>query len=63
MRRRRGKGEGSIARRKDGRWEARYTIPTADGPKRKALYGRTRAEVTEKLTKATAERDWGLGNG
>jgi integrase len=49
---RRGNGEGSISRRKDGRWEARYTVYTAEGPKRKVLYGKTRSAVAEKLNKA-----------
>jgi integrase len=60
MAKRRGNGEGTITRRKDGRWEARYTVFTASGPKRKALYGKTRAEVAEKLTKAMADRNGGL---
>lgn len=38
----------------------RYTIQTADGPKQKAVYGKTRAEVAEKMTAAMAERDKGL---
>src|SRR5918995_1418803 len=57
---RRGNGEGTITRRKDGRWEARYTVVTAKGPKRKVLYGKTRADVSARLTKATADRDVGL---
>lgn len=60
MARRRGNGEGTITRRKDGRWEARYTITTEAKPKRKVIYGKTRAEVAEKLTKAMADRDGGL---
>jgi integrase len=60
MPRRRGNGEGTITRRKDGRWEGRYTLHTGAGPKRKVLYGKTRAEVAEKLTKAMADRDGGL---
>ena len=57
----RGNGEGSKPRKRpDGRWEARYTIHTATGPKRKTLYGKTRAEVAAKLTKAMADRDGGL---
>ena len=56
----RGNGEGSITRRKDGRWEARYSVVTAKGPKRKVLYGKTRADVSAKLTKAMADRDVGL---
>src|SRR5688572_22922714 len=60
MARRRGNGEGTITRRKDGRWEAKYTVNTAKGPKRRALYGRTRAEVAEKLTTALSDRSGGL---
>jgi Phage integrase, N-terminal SAM-like domain len=60
MAKRRGNGEGTISRRKDGRWEARYTAQTANGPKRKVLYGKTREEVAKKLTKAMSDRDEGL---
>src|SRR5215212_8040722 len=60
MAKKRGNNEGSISRRKDGRWEARYTIHTVEGPKRKVLYGKTRADVSAKLTKAMADRDDGL---
>jgi len=56
MTKRRGRGEGSIYRRKDGMWVAQYTIRD----KRRYLYGKTKAEVTEKLTKAMADRDSGL---
>ena len=56
----RGNGEGSITRRKDGLYMARYMVQTATGPKRKTLYGKTRVEVSEKLTKAMAARDEGL---
>jgi integrase len=58
--RKRGNGEGSITRRKDGLYMARYTVQTPTGPKRKTLYGKTRREVDEKLTKAKADRDGGL---
>jgi integrase len=51
--RRRGNGEGSISRRKDGRWVARYFI----GGKRKALYAKTRAEAASRLASAIAGRD------
>ena len=57
---RRGNGEGSIRRRKDGRWEGRYTIHAAEGRKQKTVYGKTRKEVSEKLTEAMAGRDKGL---
>lgn len=60
MPKRRGNGEGTITRRKDGRWEARYTVHTANGPKRRVLYGKTRAEVATKLTKAMSDRNSGL---
>jgi integrase len=60
MAKRRGNGEGSITRRKDGRWEARYTAHTASGPKRKVIYGKTRAEVAEMLAKAISDRSSGL---
>src|SRR5829696_8464086 len=61
MTRRRGNGEGSITRhKKSGLYMACYTVHTATGPKRKTIYGKTRAEVAEKLTKAMSERDSGL---
>src|SRR5689334_18367190 len=54
---RRGRGEGSIVQRPDGRWVARVTLP--DG-KRKAFYGQTRQEVADKLTDALAARRKGM---
>jgi hypothetical protein len=39
--RKRGNGEGSITRRRDGLYMARYTVQTATGTKRKTLYGKT----------------------
>jgi hypothetical protein len=57
----RGNGEGGITRhKKSGLYMARYTIQTPTGPKRKTVYGRTRAEANEKLTRAMADRDTGL---
>src|SRR3712207_1364952 len=56
----RGNGEGSIIRRKDGLYMARYTVQTGTGSKRKSIYGKTRQEVSEKLNKALADRDGGL---
>ena len=55
-RKRREKGEGSIYRRKDGRWVGEYEV---DG-KRRYIYGKTRKEVAGKLTKAMADRDAGM---
>jgi len=45
--RRRGRGEGSIYRRNDGRWVGQYEV----GAKRRYVYGKTRKEVASKLTK------------
>jgi integrase len=56
----RGNGEGSITRRKDGLYMARYTVQTATGSKRKTIYGKTRQEAAEKLSKAMADRDGGF---
>src|SRR5215213_5438613 len=53
----RGNGEGSISKRRDGRWVARYYIRTATGPKRKALYARSRSEAATMLARTIAERD------
>jgi integrase len=60
MTKRRGNNEGSISRRKDGRWMGRYTVQTPTGAKQCSVYGKTRAEVAEKLTAAMADRDKGL---
>lgn len=50
---RRGSNEGTIGLRQDGRWQARVSIRDVDGRRvRRAFYGRTRAEVQEKLTTA-----------
>jgi integrase len=54
--RRRGRGEGSIYRRKDGRWVGQYEV----GGKRRYVYGKTRKEVASKLTKAVADGNEGL---
>ena len=53
---RRGAGEGSIYRRKDGRWVGQYE---AEG-KRRYAYGQDREGVRTRLTKAIADRDAGL---
>lgn len=52
---RRGNSEGTIGKRQDGRWWARYFA----GGKRKAIYGKTREEVAKELAKAIAQRDRG----
>ena len=57
MAHRRGNGEGSIYHRADGRWEARVSL---DNGHRKAFYGRTRPEVSQKLAAALKARQDGL---
>lgn len=56
----RGNGEGTISRRKNGGWMAQYYVHTADGRKRKTLYGKTRAEVAKRLAKALSDRADGV---
>lgn len=53
----RGHGEGTIYKRKDGRWEGKLTIgyDTEGKPKRKTFYGKTRREVQEKMDKVKAD--------
>jgi integrase len=60
MAKKRGNNEGSIYRRKNGTWAAQYTLWTAEGRKRRSMSGKTRAEVSRKLTEAMADRDGGL---
>jgi integrase len=60
-RKRRGSGEGTISyRKKEERYEGKYTVQTSSGPKRKTIYGKTYAEVRAKLAKVIGERDAGL---
>jgi integrase len=56
----RGNGEGSITKRKDGRYVARYTVQTAAGPRRKSIYGKRRADVRDALAKALSDRADGI---
>ncbi len=58
MAKRRSNGEGNIRKRKDGRWEGRYTagINPENGKQIfKNVLGKTQAEVKEKLKKALAD--------
>lgn len=57
LKRRRGRDEGGIRQRTDGRWEATMSL---GGGKRKSWYGRTRAEVRDKLTAALRDRERGI---
>ena len=60
MPKKRGNGEGSVYRRKDGLWVGQYVIKTPDGTKTKYIYSKSRKEAAAKLAKAMAERDSGL---
>ena len=53
MTNRRGRGEGSIAKRADGLWEARIDVGHDSHGKRlrKSVYGETKKECADKLTK------------
>jgi integrase len=53
----RANGEGSIYKRKDGRWTSRVSL---SGAKRKDFYGRTRQEVAAKLVVALRANQDGL---
>ena len=57
MSKKRANGEGSIRKRKDGRWEGRYTAGYDKGGKviTKNVLGKTQAEVKEKLKTAIEE--------
>lgn len=58
MAKKRANGEGNIRKRKDGRWEGRYTAgydPITGKRINKNVLGRTQAEVKEKLNAALAE--------
>ena len=58
MAKRRSNGEGNIRKRKDGRWEGRYTAgrdPVTGKQIFKNVLGKTQAEVKEKLKKALEE--------
>jgi integrase len=61
----RGNGDGDVYARKnkDGKiigYRGAYTVQTTDGPKRRYVSGKTKAECRAALTKARADRDGGL---
>lgn len=62
MAKKRGAGEGTISKRKDGRWAAAVTVGYGpDGQqKRKFYYGKTRQEVAEKLREALNNKSMGI---
>src|SRR5215211_7726562 len=53
------KGDG-ITKRKDGRYMARHTVQTSDGPKRKTIYGRKYKEVERRLAEAMGDAAKGI---
>ena len=60
MAKKRVNGEGNIRKRKDGRWEGRYTAGYGEKTGKrliKNVLGKTQAEVKEKLAKAVAEAE------
>lgn len=61
MARRNSNGEGTIYRRKDGRWEGAIYVRTTSGTrKRLRVYGSSRTEVHAKLTDAKARQQQGI---
>ena len=53
MARKRGKSEGTVFERPDGRWQARASFGYAEGRRdRRSFYGRTRLEAIEKMSEA-----------
>ncbi len=58
---RRGRHEGSIYRRSDGRWAGAVTLDYQGGRRRrKQVYGRTRKEVRDQITKLLTDQQFGL---
>ena len=58
MGKKRANGEGSIRKRKDGRWEGRFVVdhhPDTGKAIYKNVLGKTQAEVREKMKKAMEE--------
>ena len=56
------KGGGTIRKRADGRWEARFSIgfdPKTGKQIQKSVYGQTQKEVRQKLSAALTELDSG----
>ncbi|MDL2318482.1 site-specific integrase [Eubacteriales bacterium OttesenSCG-928-A19] len=56
-------GAGTIRQRKDGTWEARYTLgrdPGTGKQVQKSIYGKTQADVRKKLQKFCTEIDEGM---
>ena len=61
MAKKRGHNEGSISQLTDGRWQGRISVGYKDGkPQRKAVYGKTRQEAAEKVTRLLANMQQGI---
>lgn len=61
MSQRRANGEGSIFRRKDGRWSGQaYVLLPSGGRSRRVVYGKTRAEVHQKVTALVRQSHQGV---
>ena len=59
--RKRGQNEGSIYRMKDGRWRAAVSVGWKEGKRvRKVLTGKTRRDVSERLTALLRSQQLGL---
>ena len=55
-------GGGTIRKRSDGRWEARYSLgfdPKTGKQIQKSIYGKTQKEVSQKLNQVITEIDEG----
>ena len=60
-RRRRGRGEGSIYKRADGRWAGAVTVGYRQGTQeRKTIYGRTRKEVQDRIHAVLQRQSQGI---
>ncbi|PHS29510.1 MAG: site-specific integrase [Alkaliphilus sp.] len=62
MAKKRGNNEGSISKRKDGRWRADISLgnnPATGKPIRKTFYAKTRKEVADKLKQAIKDHEQG----
>ena len=55
MTKRRGNGEGSVYRRKDGLLVGQYKVQTPNGTKTKYIYSKSRKDAAAKLAKAIAD--------
>ena len=61
MTRKRGRSEGSIYQRKDGRWTAVASVGYRQGRRiRRHVYGKTRRQVQEKLTRILRDQQYGI---